>query len=80
MQRITYSEGEVVEERNAVGLNWVITNAEGIKIGEVPLAPEELARFQAEGQLTPDAQVVIDLNAASSLDGVKAALIERFGG
>jgi hypothetical protein len=80
MRRETYTDNKLVETREAEGTEWVIKNAQGVETGREPLTPEELARFQAEGQPTPDEALVTDINAASTVADIKAALVKRFGG
>lgn len=80
MNRETFSNGKLVERRDAVGTTWVIKDAEGVKIGEEPLNEEELARFQAEGQPTLKETTLADIAAASTIADLKAALTKWIGG
>jgi hypothetical protein len=80
MKSILYSAGKVIETREAVGTDWIIKDGDGVETGREPLTAEEFARFQAEGQPTPDEKLVTDLNAATTVAGLKAALLTRFGG
>lgn len=80
MKTVTYANNKIVETREAVGTEWVIRDGQGVETGRKPLTAEELERFQAEGQPTLDEKLVADLTAATTVAGLKAALLTRFGG
>lgn len=80
MRVTTYKDNEIAQRSEDIGTERVIKDGDGREIGREPLSPDELARFQAEGQPTPDEKFVSDVAAATTVAGLKAAILARFGG
>lgn len=80
MRVTTYKDNKIAQRSEDVGTERVIKDSDGNEIGREPLTPGELARFQAEGQPTADEKLVADLGTATTVAGLKAALLARFGG
>lgn len=79
MERETYTKGTLIERRVAEGVDWRVYDGAGVEQPRERLTPEELARFQAEGQPSPDEKLVTALGSAITVTDVVTALIERHG-
>ncbi len=81
MIRETFDDSKVVEWREAVGTEWVIYDKKGgVEIGREPLTAEELIQFQNEGKPTRDEKLATDITAASTIAGIKDAILAWIGG
>ncbi len=75
--RINGVDGKLVERREATfpDTNWTVFDGQDVKIGEEPLTEAELETLASEGQPTPTETRISDIEAATDLESLKAALV-----
>ena len=77
--RRRFQDSKLVGSEETVGGELITRDASDVEIARRPLTDAEIAIDVAKDQPMPDQVLVGDIEAASTIADIKAAIVKRFG-